>query len=392
MNLFKSTESESAVQNASALTRRGFIAALALAAVAVPCAAFAAESGKTEEKADEAKADEKAAETEAAEETTAEGGQSEFVQKKLAEIEEEIDKQLPQIPEADPDAKIGILISSTSNEFWATMKSCYEDAAEQLGINIQIFEAASETDTTGQLDTLNTMVGMGFDVIIASPIDGTNLIPGVVAANEAGIPVINLGPGINLETLEAAGGHIDGKITVSFSDQGKTAAEDLVSRIPEGGEVAIIAGLSGAAQSEGRASGAAEVFEATEGVELVANQACDWDTTKAYEATKDILTAHPDLKGIFACNDNMALAAVQALQEMGKTDVLTYGVDFTSAAKAAMQEGTMTGSLTYSSAISTKTVEKMALILHQGGELPEAIYNPLVLVTKETVNDYEGWR
>ena len=388
MNTPKSAQSKSPVMNASALTRRGFIAALALAAAAVPCAAFAAGSGKTEEKADDdAKAADKAAETESTED-----GQSEFVQKKLAEIEEEIDKQLPQIPEADPDAKIGILISSTSNEFWATMKSCYENAAEQLGVNIQIFEASTETDAAGQLDVLNTMVGMGFDVIIASPIDGTNLIPGVVAANEAGIPVINLGPGINLETLEAAGGHIDGKITVSFSDQGKTAAEDLVSRIPEGGEVAILAGLSGAAQSEGRAGGAAEVFEAAEGVELVANQACDWDTTKAYEATKDILTAHPDLKGIFACNDNMALAAVQALQEMGKTDVLTYGVDFTSAAKAAMQEGTMTGSITYSSAISTKTVEKMALILHQGGELPEAIYNPLVLVTKETVDDYEGWK
>ena len=153
MNTPKSAQSKSPVMNASALTRRGFVAALALAAAAVPCAAFAAGSGKTEEKADDdAKAADKAAETESSED-----GQSEFVQKKLAEIEEEIDKQLPQIPEADPDAKIGILISSTSNEFWATMKSCYENAAEQLGVNIQIFEASTETDAAGQLDVLNTM-------------------------------------------------------------------------------------------------------------------------------------------------------------------------------------------------------------------------------------------
>ena len=73
----------------------------------------------------------------------------------------------------------------------------------------------------------------------------------------------------------------------------------MISRMEDGGKVAILAGLEGAGQSVGRTNGAKTVFENTEGVELVAAQACDWDTEKAYEATKDILTAHPDLKGIF---------------------------------------------------------------------------------------------
>lgn len=74
-------------------------------------------------------------------------------------------------------------------------------------------------------------------------------------------------------------------------------------------------------------------------MKLVAAQACDWDTAKAYEATRDLLTAHPDLKGIFSCNDNMALAAVQALQEMGNEDVLVYGVDYTTNAKKPLRMG-----------------------------------------------------
>ena len=62
------------------------------------------------------------------------------------------------------------------------------------------------------------------------------------------------------------------------------------------------------------------VFEATENIDLVASVPCDWDATKAYDTTKDILTAHPDLKGIFACNDVMALAAVvQVLKTIPST-------------------------------------------------------------------------
>lgn len=368
------------------LTRRSFVggSALLIASLLAPASAFAAGAASSTHDG-EAKAGSSA-------DSATSDGESSFVKEQLAEIEKKMDEQLGDIPELDTSAKIGILISSTSNEFWATMKTRYEEAAAELGTDIQIFEPSSETDTQGQLDALNTMLAMNFDVLIVSPINGTNLVPGVVAANEAGIPVINLGPSIDPDALSAAGGHIDAKITVSFEDQGKTCAEDLVKRTPEGGKVAILAGLAGAAQSEGRASGAAAVFEATDGIDLVANQACDWDTSKAYEATKDILTAHPDLKGIFACNDNMALAGVQALQEMGKTDVLVYGVDFTSAAREAMEQGTMTGSLTYSSAISTKTAERMALLLAQGGTIANPIYNPLLLVTKDNVRDVKGWK
>ena len=154
----------------------------------------------------------------------------------------------------------------------------------------------------------------------------------------------------------------------------------------------ILSGLEGAGQSVGRTNGAKAVFESAEGIELAAVQACDWDTEKAYEATKDILIANPDLEGIFACNDNMALAAVQALQEMGNEDVMVYGVDYTSDARAAIAEGTMMGSMTYSSAIYTKAAEEMAMLIAQGKTFEEPVYLPLTLVTQDNVADFEGWK
>lgn len=336
------------------------------------------------------KADEPKEET-AEEETAGEEVESK-VDDILADVEAQMNEALGELPETGKGEKIGILISSTSNEFWGTMKTRYEEAAEELGIEVEVFEASAEDDTQGQLDALNTMIPMEFDAIILSPIDGTNLIPGIVAANEEGIPVINLGPGVDTDALADAGGHLDGKITVNFEEQGSTVANDMISRMQDGGEVAILAGLEGAGQSVGRTNGATKVFEETEGVELVATQACDWDTEKAYEATKDILTAHPELKGIFACNDNMALAAVRALQEEGNEDVMVYGVDYTSDAKAAIEEGTMMGSMTYSSTIYTKAAEEMAMLMVQGKTFDVPVYLPLTLVNQDNVADFEGWR
>ena len=95
------------------------------------------------------------------------------------------------------------------------MKVCYEAAAEKLGVQIDVQTGTTEGDTQSQLDVLMTMADMDYDVIIVSPIDGTNLIPGIVKCNEKGIKVINLGPGVDTAALAEAGGHLDGKITVS---------------------------------------------------------------------------------------------------------------------------------------------------------------------------------
>ena len=153
-------------------------------------------------------------------------------------------EQLGETP-APNGEKIGAVIISLTNQFWANMKVCYEAAAEKLGVQIDVQTGTTEGDTQSQLDVLMTMADMDYDVIIVSPIDGTNLIPGIVKCNEKGIKVINLGPGVDTAALAEAGGHLDGKITVQFSDQGKIVANDMISRLPEGD-------TAGGAQADGR--------------------------------------------------------------------------------------------------------------------------------------------
>ena len=342
---------------------------------------------ETEEAEDEAVVEETAEEPEETAEAV-----SDTVKQLYADFDAAMEEQLGPMPENFSDLKVGAVVISLTNPFWANMKNYYEEAGKELGIPIDVQTGTTEGDTQSQLDVLNAMADMDYNVIIVSPIDGTNLIPGIVKCNENGIKVINLGPGVDLEALEDEGGHLDAKITVAFTEQGETCANDMISRLPEGGEVAILSGLAGAAQSEGRTSGARDVFEATEGIDLVAVQNCDWDATLAYDATKAIIGEHPDLAGIFACNDVMALAATEALAAENKEGVLVYGVDFTDDAREAIKAGTMTGSMSYSSERYTKAALQMAVMLNEGETFDNFIYLPLTLVNVDNVNDLEGWR
>lgn len=310
---------------------------------------------------------------------------------RVKEIENTLMKQIGEMPKTGGGEKLGALVISLTNPYWVGMKDAYIAAAEQYGVNIEVMSAPTEGDKQSQLETLNAMALKDYKAIVLSPIEPYNLLPGIIQCNKNGIPVINLGPGINVDSLKEMGGRLDGRLTVDFAQQGELAASDMVKRIGTG-KVAIIQGIPGAAQSEGRTAGAKKVFESTKGVELVSVQPANWDSTAAYNAASDIIQAHGDLKGIFCCNDVMALAASRALTDAGLKDkVLLYGVDGTEEAKTAIKEGRMDGTITYPSSAYAKAAVIMLLKLAQGMDMSQTVYCPLDVINTENVAQFDGY-
>lgn len=310
---------------------------------------------------------------------------------RVKEIENTLMKQIGEMPKLNGGEKLGALVISLTNPYWVGMKDAYIAAAEQYGVNIEVMSAPTEGDKQSQLETLNAMALKDYKAIVLSPIEPYNLLPGIIQCNKNGIPVINLGPGINVDSLKEMGGRLDGRLTVDFAQQGELAASDMVKRIGTG-KVAIIQGIPGAAQSEGRTAGAKKIFESTKGVELVSVQPANWDSTAAYNAASDIIQAHGDLKGIFCCNDVMALAASRALTDAGLKDkVLLYGVDGTEEAKTAIKEGRMDGTITYPSSAYAKAAVIMLLKLAQGMDMSQTVYCPLDVINTENVAQFDGY-
>ena len=105
---------------------------------------------------------------------------------------------------------------------------------------------------------------------------------------------------------------------------------------------------------------------------------------KGFDVTQNILQAHPDVQGIFACNDLMALGAVEAADQAGKKGkIVIIGFDATDDARKAILEGRMAGSIAqYPSAMGEAAVEN-AVKLIRGEKIPKKIPTKVEMITQE---------
>jgi ribose transport system substrate-binding protein len=75
------------------------------------------------------------------------------------------------------------------------------------------------------------------------------------------------------------------------------------------------------------------------GIDVIAQQSAQWDQTAAVTVTSGILIQHPDLAALLCANDNMALGAVAAVTQAGKSgQVRIVGFDNISAVRKLIAE------------------------------------------------------
>jgi ABC-type sugar transport system substrate-binding protein len=287
---------------------------------------------------------------------------------------------------ADQPYKLLAVVKTLSNEYWQTMERGYQDAAAEKGVTIDVLSVPTEQDTEQQLNQLQTALAQGYDAIMVSPITPTNLIPALVAANQAGIPIINVDERVDPAAAEAAGAKLTSVIASDNRDAGARAAQYMIDSIPDGGKVAIIEGKAGNQSGLDRKEGFQEAIEAAGNFEIVASQPADWDQQRALDAATNILQANPDLVGFYAANDTMALGVVEAARAAGKLDpVVIIGTDAIPAALAAVQAGDMEGTVAQFPAEEARIATSLAILALQGNPVEGFIPSPIELITKDNV-------
>ncbi len=242
---------------------------------------------------------------------------------------------------ASGNADYAIILKTLSNDFWAKMKAGIEEEAKELGVKVDIFAAQSEDDTAGQLTILENCLTKKYKAIGVAPLSPTNLINGIVQANEKGIYVMNIDEKVDIDTLRNAGGSVIAFATTDNEAVGKKGAEFIMSKLgAEGGDVAIIEGKAGNASGESRKAGATKAFKDADEIDLVASQPADWDRQKALDTATSYIQMYPDLKAIYCCNDTMALGALQAVinaDMLGK--IIVVGTDGSAEALESIRAG-----------------------------------------------------
>ncbi|MEK7794595.1 MAG: ABC transporter substrate-binding protein [Candidatus Hydrogenedentota bacterium] len=206
---------------------------------------------------------------------------------------------------------IALIPKGLGHQFWLTVKQGGEAAGKELGVEIIWTGPAKETEVARQISIVQDMVSRPVNAIVMAACDANALVDTIKSAMDAGVPVVTIDSGVNSD------------VPVSFvaTDNIKgaeIAAATLSDLIGGEGKVGLLPFVPGAATSEMREQGFKQGLAKFPNVELVSTLHTNSDVAKALAVTSDMLTAHPDLKGIFAANEPGAIGAIQALEAAGK--------------------------------------------------------------------------
>jgi len=293
--------------------------------------------------------------------------------------------------EAEQPYRLLAVVKTLSNEYWQAMEGGYQEAAAEKGVTIDVLAVPTEQDTEQQLNQVQTALAQGYDAIMVSPITPNNLIPALVQATEAGVPIINVDEKVDPAAAEEAGVELTSVIASDNRDAGARAAQWMIENIPEGGQVAIIEGKAGNQSGLDRKEGFQAAIEAAGNFEIVASQPADWDGPRALDAASNILQANPDLVGFYAANDTMALGVVEAVRAAGKLDqVAVLGTDAIPAALAAIEAGDLEGTVAQFPAEEAKIATGLAILAIQGEPVGGFIPSPIELITADNVGTLTG--
>lgn len=292
-----------------------------------------------------------------------------------------------QDPVAQDKAEIAVVLKVLSSQFWQTMKQGIEDEAAKTGIKVDVYAANSEDDVEGQVALLENCISKGYKAIAVAPISADNLNNAIADATKKGIYVVNIDEKVNLETLKGLGGAIYAYVSTDNVAVGKMGAQYIIDNIGGKGQVAIIEGKSGAISGDDRKKGATTGFT-KDGIKIVESQPADWDRTKAYDVATNYISKYPDLKGIYCCNDTMAMGALEAVKNSGKT-IFVVGTDGNDDAVTSVKAGELAATVAQDPAsVGARGLQLLIEAMKNGTAIDvnakpitEAI--PAILITKD---------
>ena len=279
-----------------------------------------------------------------------------------------------------PNLKIGVVLKSLTNQYWQGIESGIKAAAAKYNVEVTVQAASSESSATQQLLIAQTLFGKGFSGFILSPELASNLIPALKQMQDAGLPVINTDDARIAATVYVGPAH---------DLDGLQAADFIAKMAPEGGKVAQIEGQAGSSAAILRMKGFRDGLAKHPNLQLVASVPGNWDGTLAYNAAQNLLQKYPDLKGIDANNDTMAVGAAKAVSDMGRAgQVIIVGTDGIPAAMDAIQKGTMAATVSplpyYQGYWSLEAMVRVA----SGQKVADWVVAPAQLITKDNMSEF----
>ena len=240
---------------------------------------------------------------------------------------------------AADDATLGVAIRTLTNPYQANYKVGAEMYSEATGLEYEVLTCEGSSEK--QVNDIKALVARtgGNVVFMVDPNEATDCVAIAKTLEEAGVYWVswwNKPPDLKVWEYDYWVSHI----AYDGISAGYYTANELFKTFGGEGEIIALQGMLANSIAQDRFVGLQNALDENPGVELVAYEAADWDRNKAYEKTKNLLVGNPDIAGVWAANDNMALGALEALREAGLAgEVQVVGCDGVEEIFTAIQNG-----------------------------------------------------
>jgi ribose transport system substrate-binding protein len=284
---------------------------------------------------------------------------------------------------AETQMYIPLVSKGFQHQFWQAVKAGADQAAEEFDVRITFEGPDSEAMVDRQIDMLSAALANKPSAIGFAALDSQAAIPLLRKASQAGIPIIAFDSGVASDI----------PLTTATTDNvaaAALAADEMAKLIGNKGKVAIVAHDQTSQTGIDRRDGFMKRMESAHpGISIVSVQYGQGDQLKSTEIAKAILTANPDLDGMFGTNEGSAIGLVNAVREMNNSSVVIIGYDSGKAQKDAVRSGLMAGAITQNPVgIGYETV-KAAVMASQGKTLPKIIDTGFYYYTAANMDDAE---
>ncbi len=278
---------------------------------------------------------------------------------------------------------VGYTNLADTDVFTMSRKNAFIEAVK-ADPSIEIKFADANGDIQKQLDQINTFIAQKVNAIIIVPVDYDGIVPGVEAANKAGIPVIALG-------IQSNGGDYCYVGSKNY-DAGFMQGEFIAKNLPENGKVLYLEGEPGLYHSTERKQGFADALKSRTDITILDSVTGNYDKAKGMNVMQDWIQKYPnatDFQAVVAANDQMALGAMEALKTSGRLEgVMISGIDGVKDALTAIKAGEMSQSIFQNAVGQADGGFQVIQMLKKGEDPGEQFEVPFESIDSTNVDTY----
>jgi ribose transport system substrate-binding protein len=279
----------------------------------------------------------------------------------------------PGASAAPPEPVIALVVKTLNNPYFIEMQQGAEKAAQAAHVQLLVQAAEREIDVERQMQIIENLIQRRVSVLIVAPSGSREIVPVIVKANQANIPVIIVDTRADATELQAAGGRVAAFIGSDNYAGGKLAGEFLIQKLNGHAKLAVLEGIPGHETGDARLRGLHDAIAGHAGMQIVASQPANWERDQGYNVFQNILQAHPEVNALFAASDLMALGATEAIAAAGKTGQITVvGFDAQDEARQAVKKGIMAATVAQNpGTMGAMAVNAAVQVLHGESPAPE---------------------